>query len=245
VSNTVDSTWAFPRQLPQHGWQEMNYLGYQTQVGATLPEPINRDQNKGEFRLFLDSVVGANLYGVMPQDIESYLTKRITTQQGYPQNWISVNANTPEAYQQQQKQRQSLLRQFTARNDYKNDQHIIHAPLLYPQKSSALAAAAGYRQVVVTQSFTRGKDVFSQTPHTFKAMRLPQQQPTTISGHPYAFGEIITERSVEQGNPASQMHLVGNSMTEIDPNRPFEQGGNYLPNYTPFIRDISTKSSPQ
>jgi len=239
--NTVDSTWSFPRQLPSsQGWQEMNYLGYVAHKGTTIAEPINRDQQKGEYRLFLEHVVGANLYGEMPSSIEAFLSQHIHTDRGYSAHWPSIDTSSAEAYAANQKLRQRLMREMTAKGDYKDAQGHIRSELFYPPKADALAAAARYRQVVVTQRFNKGKDVFPQTPHTFKAMRPAADAVRKVDDSAYAFGEVITERSIEHDNPASITYRVGNQATEIDPKLPFEQGGNYLPSYTPFISAPTT-----
>jgi len=237
VGNTVDSTWAFPRQLAQElGWQEMNYLGYNKTMGATIAEPSIRDQNKGEYRLFLEHVVGANLYGEMPSSIEAFLTKTIRADLGYSASWIAINSASAEAYRSSNLLRQKLLREMTAKGDYLNAQGYIQAGLFYPPKADALMGASRYRQVVATQSFTKGKDVFAQTPHTFKAYRSADQQPLKLDGSPHAFGEIIAERSVELADPASVTYRAGDSLTEIDAELPFAKGGNYMPDYRPFMK---------
>lgn len=235
VGNTVDGTWAFPRQLPQVGWQEMNYLGYDKTKGATIAEPQNRDEGKGEYRLFLDYVVGANLYGEMPSSIERFLSQEIRVERGYSADWTSIDLSSAQGYRLSNQRRQQLLRQMTARGDYLNAQGRIRAELFYPQKVDALAGSARYRQVVVSQRFTQGKDVFAQTPHTFRAFRASDQL-FTPEGVSYAFGAVITARSVEQDNPASATYRSGNGLTEIDPTLPFAQGGTYQPNYRPFIK---------
>ncbi len=237
AGNTVDSTWSFPRQLPNsQGWQEMNYLGYVAGKGTTIAEPLNRDQNKGEYRLFLEHVVGANLYGQMPSSIESYLSQTISSKNSYSGNWQAIDTSSAQAYHDNQKLRQKLLREFTAKGGYKDTQGHINAELFYPPKADALAGAAGYRQVVATQSYTKGKDVFPHTPHTLKALRPENEQPKKLDGTSYLFNEVITERSIEQGNPSSVTYRAGDSLTEIDIELPFAQGGNYLPNYTPFVK---------
>jgi len=237
VGNTVDSTWSFPRQLPKGmGWQEMNYLGYNKTNGSTLAEPKNRDKGVGEYRLFLEHVVGANLYGEMPMSIEAFLASHIRTEKGYSSNWVAINRQSAEGYRNSNVLRQKLLRELTAKGDYLNKEGHIYSALFYPPKVDALAAAARYRQVVVTQSFTKGKDVFAQTPHTFKAMRSLENQPLKLDGKPHAFGEVISERSVELDDPASVNYRAGDSLTEINADLPFAQGGNYLPDYRPFIQ---------
>lgn len=237
VGNTVDSTWAFPRQLPNGlGWQEMNYLGYDKTKGVTLAEPQNRDANKGEYRLFLEHVVGANLYGEMPTSIEVFLADHIRTEKGYSSNWLAIDTSSAQGYRSSNLERQKLLREMTAKGDYVNADGHIHASLFYPPKADALAGAGRYRQVVVSQRYTLGKDVFAQTPHTFKAYRAANDQPLKLNGQPHAFGEVIRERSVEQDNPASVTYRAGDSLTEINPDLPFEQGGTYWPDYRPFVK---------
>ncbi|MCL5795934.1 MAG: hypothetical protein M1579_00340, partial [Gammaproteobacteria bacterium] len=73
-------------------------------------------------------------------------------------------------------------------------------------------------------------------PHTFKAYRAANDQPLKLNGQPHAFGEVIRERSVEQDNPASVTYRAGDSLTEINPDLPFEQGGTYWPDYRPFVK---------
>ena len=237
VGNTVDSTWAFPRQLPNGlGWQEMNYLGYDKTKGVTLAEPQNRDANKGEYRLFLEHVVGANLYGEMPTSIEVFLADHIRTEKGYSSNWLAIDTSSAQGYRSSNLERQKLLREMTVKGDYVNADGHIHASLFYPPKADALAGAGRYRQVVVSQRYTLGKDVFAQTPHTFKAYRAANDQPLKLNGQPHAFGEVIRERSVEQDNPASVTYRAGDSLTEINPDLPFEQGGTYWPDYRPFVK---------
>jgi hypothetical protein len=238
VGNTVDSTWSFPRQLPNsQGWGEMNYLGYAKDQGMTgVPEPINREQNKGEYRLFLEHVVGANLYGEMPNAIEQFLNATIKQDRGYVANWPAIDTSTAERYQANQKLRQQLMREMTVKGDYKDAQGRIKAELFYPPKADALAGAARYRQVVVTQSFNKGKDVFPHTPHTFRALRPSIDPVRKVDDSIYAYGEIITERSIDKADPNSMTFRVGNQATEINPDLPFAQGGNYLPNYTPFLK---------
>ncbi|HQT05567.1 MAG TPA: hypothetical protein PLU46_11320, partial [Thiotrichales bacterium] len=121
VGNTVDSTWAFPRQLPNGlGWQEMNYLGYDKTKGVTLAEPQNRDANKGEYRLFLEHVVGANLYGEMSTSIEVFLADHIRTEKGYSSNWLAIDTSSAQGYRSSNLERQKLLREMTAKGDYVN-----------------------------------------------------------------------------------------------------------------------------
>jgi hypothetical protein len=93
TGNTVDSTWALPRKFPgELGWREMDYLRYFAQADAPagadarhrpIGRSLNRGLNKGEFRHFLDNVVGVSLYGDMPAAIERFLAAAIQPAKGY------------------------------------------------------------------------------------------------------------------------------------------------------------------
>lgn len=67
-------------------------------------------------------------------------------------------------------------------------------------------------------------------------MRAPENQPLTLDGKPHAFGEVISERSVELDNPASVTYRAGDSLTKINAELPFAQGGSYEPDYRPFVK---------
>lgn len=237
TGNTIDSTWSLARQLPNdQGWGEMNYLGYlKGQVVTSMSEPMNRDQKVGEYRFFLDHVVGANLYGEMPLSIEGFLQQHIRIEKGYSVDWPVIDMASADRYAQSQKLRQRLVREMTAKGGHKDGKGHVFADLLYPPKSEALANATRYRQVVVTQSFNKGKDVFPSTPHTYRAMRVGDDAVRKIDDSSYNFGEIITERSIDKDDTKALTYRVGNQATEIDPALPFAQGGNYVPTYTPFL----------
>ena len=244
TGNTVDSTWAFPRKLPNAvGWQEMNYLGYQittdndlTQAVSTLPEPINRYANQGEFGLFLQYVVGASLYGDMPASFETRFSEIITTENGYNQNWPALDTSNAERFDESSQNRQHLLREFVSRGDYLNTDGTIQSFLLYPSQQAALENAARYRQVVVTQRYNKGKDVFTETPVTYRHYRPETQEALKIGGTAYAFGEIISERSVQLDEPTRFDYRAGDSLTLIDQSLLFEEGGTFFPEYVPYLK---------
>lgn len=245
TGNTVDSTWAFPRKLPDAlGWQEMNYLGYQRQATpktdetamvSTLQEPTNHYAETGEFGLFLNYVVGASLYGDMPDLYEQGFNDQITTENGYDQDWPSLDTSSAEGFEQSSETRQTLLREFVNRKDYLNIDGTIKSFLLYPTQEHVLEGAKRYRQVVATQRYNLGKDVFEQTPMTYRHFRLPALEALKIDGTPYGFGEIITERSVQLDDPARFDYRAGDSITLIDENQNFEDGGTYYPEYIPYV----------
>ena len=247
VGSTVDSTWALPRKFPGAlGWREMDYLGYQAHPGAApgetpgqarLGDPLNRHLGKGEFRHFLDNVVGASLYGDMPTAIERFLNDAIQPRNGYAGAWPALDTGSAAAFQASQAQRQALLRAFTARGDYLDAEAVIRGELLYPPKDDALAAARRYRQVVVTQRYIKGKDVFPETPVTFQYFREEQEGFAHQDGRPYQPGEVITDRPVDVQNPAVMTYGVGIVETLIDPDKPFAAGGTYWPDSVPLLAE--------
>ena len=245
TGNTVDSTWALPRKFAgAAGWKEMDYLGYRATPGvsasatpgrATLGDPLNRGMAKGEFRHFLETVVGASLYGDMPGAMDQHFKARISTAQGYSANWPALDTQSASAFQASQAVRQKLMREYTARRGHVRADGSLEADLIFPPANDALAGAARYRQVVATQSYTKGKDVFPETPVTFRYFRTPAQAYAKLDGSPYALGEIITERPIYLDDPTSIDYRLGSAKTLIDPDTAFAAGGTYNPDYSPLL----------
>ncbi len=245
TGNTVDSTWALPRKFPGAlGWREMDYLGYlarpdaapdATPGRARRGDPLNRGLGKGEFRHFLDNVVGTSLYGDMPLAIERFLMATIQPARTYSSAWPLLDSTSAAGFQRSQAERQKLLREFTARGEYLNARGRIRGELLYPPRQDALAAASRYRQVVVTQRYTQGKDVFAATPVTYRYFREGEEGFTHQDGRPYQLGEVITDRPVDTENPAAITYGLGIAATLIDPDKPFTEGGTYFPDYVPLL----------
>ncbi len=249
VGNTIDSTWALPRKFAgDAGWSEMNYLGYTARAQAlmdetpgfmTEKEPQNRFLNKGEFRVFLDYVVGASLYGDMPKTVEAYIAKQITQANGYPANWPELEpllaAKNAEGIKQAQALRLKLMRDFTARGEHLDSTGRIRPELFLPTRQNALAAAARYRQVVVTQRYDFGKDVFPETPFTLRYLRTADVGFAHQDGKPYQLGEIVTDRPINT-NVAEFTYGMGITPTLIDETLPYAQGGTFLADYVPLLK---------
>ncbi|MDM7322168.1 MAG: hypothetical protein P3W87_002570 [Gammaproteobacteria bacterium] len=248
TGNTIDSTWALPRKLKgEAGWREMDYLGYTAKAQAALdeapghltrPEPRNRALGQGEFKVFLDYVVGASLYGDMPASMDAFLAKTIRKPQGYSADWPSLYPllakGQAEAVRSAQETRLKLMREFTARGAYKDGEGRILPELFLPTRREAREAAARYRQVVVTQRYDFGKDVFAETPFTFRYFRMPEVGFTHQDGRPYAIGEVITDRPIET-DPAQLTFGMGITPTLIDESTPFAEGGTFLGDYVPLL----------
>lgn len=239
IGNTVDSTWAFPRQLKgDTGWKEMDYLGYRrntesgdhdTPGSSRFAEPLNRRAGTGEFRYFLDHVVGISLYGEMPPPIDNYLARTIRREGGYGADWPRLDLASGESLNASQSKRKKLLREFTRRGAYRDAQGRIKGVFLFPPRQEALAGAARYRQVVATQRYTRGKDVFPETPFTLRYFREARNGFTHLDGRtPYRQGEVITDRPVSSEEGVDWG--AGTTSTLIDP-----RGDNYDSLYSPLI----------
>ena len=247
TGNTVDSTWAMPRKFAgDAGWKEMNYLGYTadsnaaadaTPGHASLGDPLNRNLGKGEMRYFLETVVGASLYGDMPPAIERFMTETVRTVDGYSQDWPAINTSSAVDFNVSHALRQQLMRELTARGGHLEANGALAGEVLYPPENDALAAAARYRQVVVTQRFKLGKDVFPETPLTFKYFRQNGEEYPHLDGQAYSLGEVITDRPIDLSNPADITYRVGSETTLIDEGMPYSAGGNYNPEYLPLLRD--------
>lgn len=239
TGNTIDTVWSFSRKFAgELGWREMDYLGYKKNPHAKVDEtageayrgdPINRDANIGEYRKFLNHVVGASLYGNMPKSMQSYLQGVITKVNGYSDNFPALEFESVEQLKTIQEMRLKLIREFTAKKAYLNNEGYIQAALLYPTLEESLGGAKGYRKVVATQRYTKGKDYFGETIFTYKYFRDTNSSFTHIDGTTYEFGETITDRPYH--TEETILRGVGKIETLID-----EDSDNYDSEYLPVFK---------
>jgi hypothetical protein len=238
VGNTIDTVWSFSRKFSGNlGWQEMDYLAYKYNASAKTNEtlgmaqrgdPINRDANIGEYRKFLNHVVGASLYGDMPSSMENYLRNVITVANGYAADFPALSLESTAQLKTIQHQRLELMREFTTRKEYLTSDGYIVPPLLYPTLEESLHSAAGYRKIVATQRYKKGKDYFGSTLFTYRYFREEENGFTHINGTPYQFGEVITDRPYH--TEETILWGVGLVPTLID-----EKGNNYDSEYLPIF----------
>jgi hypothetical protein len=128
------------------------------------------------------------------------------------------------------------MREFTGRRAHLRADGSIEAALMFPPANDAIAAARRYRQVVVSQSYHQGKDVFPETPVTVRYFRRATDKPFgKLDGSAYALGEAITERPVHAANPASINYRLGSALTLIDPDVSVLDGATYNPDYSPLL----------
>ena len=90
---------------------------------------------------------------------------------------------------------------------------------------------------MVTQRYVKGKDVFPETPVTYRYFREGEEGFAHQDGRPYQVGEVITDRPIDTENPALITYLVGNAQTLIDSEKAFEDGGTYFPDYVPLLAE--------
>ncbi|WP_322629930.1 hypothetical protein, partial [Halothiobacillus sp.] len=111
----------------------------------------------------------------------------------------------------------------------------IRPELFLPTETMAREAARRYRQVVVTQRYVFGKDVFPETPLALRYFRKPGEGFAHQDGRPYQLGDVITDRPINttQGDFSYGM---GTTPTLIDTDKPFSQGGDFVPDYVPLLK---------
>ncbi len=239
TGNTIDTVWSFSRKFADDlGWKEMDYLGYRydttlaeniTSGKSHLGDPVNREADMGEFRYFLDHVVGASLYGDMPASMERYLKEVITKTNGYSDDFPTLEITSVPEIKTIQTLRLKLIREFTAKKAYLDDDGYIQSSLLYPTFDESVLGAYGYRKVVATQRYTKGKDYFGKTPFTFRYFRDENSSFTHIDDKiPYTLGEVITDRPYDHSETINKG--VGITPTLID-----ENGDNYDAEYLPIF----------
>lgn len=214
VGNTIDAVWSFQRKLPgEMGWREMDYGHYKrTEPQKTrLQDYYNANTNRGELEYFYYTVVGADLYGIMPEEIKSELKKyaegnKLLAQLGLKNSLQDIFDDEKlkmigkEKRQEILQERSKIMRHYASSrsylyNDPESDKDYIKGSIFYPTQGTMRANIAGYRRIVLDQSFNLGKNVFgSQTeaiPFTFRS------DGTVLDGE----GKIIPVGSVIYSRP--------------------------------------------
>jgi hypothetical protein len=192
VGNTVDAVWSFQRKLPDNvGWREMDYGQYRkrTPERTMLQDYFKTNENIGELEHFFATVVGADLFGVMPKEIMSELMDyarennlQVQLELKHPLNDIFSDARLKLL---DKKERQSILedrarimRHYATNRAYlyfdeAEGNYYIKGNIFYPMPTTMLANIAAYRRIVLDQSFNLGKNVFGShsdaIPFTFRS----------------------------------------------------------------------------
>lgn len=190
VGNTIDAVWSFQRKLPgDEGWGEMNYGLYNSQTPEVtqLKDYYTADGKRGEQAGFYHSVVGGDLYGVMPDEISDELARyaqknsEILNLSFTPEELLDDDILKDMPLEERKPrliERQHLMRRFADDLAYLDfhaaeDRYYIKGTLFYPSPSTMQSNIHAYRQVVLDQSYNLGKDVFGSeaghVPFTFRS----------------------------------------------------------------------------
>jgi hypothetical protein len=192
VGNTIDAVWSFQRKLPDlEGWAEMNYGNYNSKEpqNTKLQDYLNISSNMGELGYFYYSVVGADLYGIMPPEIRDELisfSKSINLSRELGISYGIDEILDDEILKKMDKTerkprllaRQKLMRHYSSNKKYlaynkADDKFYVKGNIFYPTPETMKANIQGYRKIVLDQSFNLGKDVFGSKadhiPFTFRS----------------------------------------------------------------------------
>ncbi|MBM3318902.1 MAG: hypothetical protein FJY75_13725, partial [Candidatus Eisenbacteria bacterium] len=213
VGNTIDAVWSFQRKLPGDlGWGEMDYGRYDARQPqrTRLRDYRRQGEEQGELEFFYHSVIGADLYGVMPREIAADVARH-AREQGLPARLglthsledILDDEALKEAGAEERRsrllERQAIMRDYAATRAYLyrdpgDGAHYVRGAILYPDRETMKANTHLYRKIVLDQSFNLGKDVFGaesgHIPFTFRSDGTVRD----AEGRIIPAGAIITSR---------------------------------------------------
>ncbi|MFP4557719.1 MAG: hypothetical protein ACLFNU_12700 [Bacteroidales bacterium] len=217
VGNTIDAVWSFQRKIPGlEGWAEMNYGSYNSKepTKTKLQDYLYESTGMGELGYFYYTVVGADLYGVMPQEINQALkayAKSINFKHVLGINFDIheiLDDDTLKQMDRLQREprllaRQKLMRHYSEHKEYltyndDDDKYYIKGNVFYPNPETMKANIHGYRKIVLDQSYNLGKDVFGSesehVPFTFRSDGTVKDE----DGQIIAVGEVIYSRPYDE-----------------------------------------------
>jgi hypothetical protein len=245
IGNTIDAVWSFQRKLPGNpGWREMNYGSYDPQKPEVtfLHDYIYSDSTFGELGEFYKTVVGADLYGVMPFEIKNELISYASDAD--LRDELDLTFSVENIFDDEQLktmgkedrkarliERKQIMQHYAINKGYlayhsdgEIHGHFIKGTIFYPSESTMKDNIWLYRKIVLDQSFNLGKDVFGtekeHVPFTFRS------DGTVLDEHRNQIpaGEVITSRPYNEDG-------VGVTKTGI------EQFGTFDATYNPILSD--------
>lgn len=245
VGNTVDAVWSFQRKLPNEpGWREMDYGAYDAgkPENSRLHDYLHENSGVGELGYFYYTVVGADLYGVMPMEVKSEILDYCI--QNNIENELNLllpiallfdDEQLKNLGQNERKEilleRQKVMRQYATDAAYldhdTSGEYYIRGALLYPSLQTMKNNIQLYRKIVLDQSYNLGKDVFGteaeHIPFTFRS----DGKVLDAQGNTIAVGDVITSRPYnEEGEGITPTGLVA---VDEDGN-PVDEYGNAVGN---------------
>ncbi|MBS3819461.1 hypothetical protein KGY73_08175, partial [bacterium] len=213
VGNTVDAVWSFERKLPGDlGWGEMDYGKYQeeNQEKTRLHDYFKKNVDMGELEYFYATVVGADLFGVMPSEIKSevmdYAEERNLVSKMSLKNSLSIIFNDEKLKSTPEKERKRILeerarimRHYATQRAYlyhdeETGSDYIKGAIFYPSLETMLSNIAGYKRIVLDQSFNLGKNVFGTQPEAVPFTFRSDGTVLDAKGEIIPVGEVIESR---------------------------------------------------
>jgi len=183
VGNTIDAVWSFQRKLPgELGWREMDYGHYKkTEPQKTcLQDYFNANAKRGRLEYFYYTVAGADLYGIMPEEIKSELKNyaqehKLLAQLGLKNSLQDIfddeklKMTGKEKRKEILRERARIMRHYASSRSYlyhdpESGKDYIKGNIFYPTQETMRANITGYRRIVLDQSFNLGKNVFGTQP---------------------------------------------------------------------------------
>jgi hypothetical protein len=238
VGNTVDAVWSFQRKLPgDKGWGEMDYGKYNSASPqyTWLNDYLHEESKMGELGYFYYTVVGADLYGVMPREIQQELIRYAAQfavadklKLSYPVSEL-LNDDLLKFMPREERKarlldRQKLMRQYAEDAAYLNfdtsaNEWYISGSVFYPTEETMKNNIALYRRIVLDQSYNLGKDVFGtesdHVPFTFRS----DGEVVDAYGNLISLGDVITSRPWDEdgvGNTPTGLVAVNEKGEPID-----------------------------
>lgn len=277
VGNTIDAVWSFQRKLegPQ-GWQEMNYGRYDSRRPdeTRFSDYLNETAGIGEMEYFYGSVVGADLFGIMPNEIKTELINyadqndlttqlKLKTKTDQIFNDEFLKTSEKESRQRILLERAKIMNHYASHRQYlfvdsQSGESYIKGSIFYPAEKTMLANIAGYRKIVLDQSFNLGKVNFGNQPDaipfTFRSDGSVRNEKgelipagRVIDSRPYNQEGIgITPTGIVQTNANGEAVDSGGQVVDIEKNPQLAvghitTGGTFDPQYNPIIGILKVK----
>ena len=229
VGNTVDAVWSFQRKLPgASGWREMDYGEYDArrQEYTRLNDYVHEESGMGELGYFYYTVVGADLYGVMPGEVESEIRdyamrENLAAELNLDHSLDEISDDAALRFlgkgerQSRLQERQAIMRHYAASGEYlyfdaQADEYYIKGSIFYPSVETMHRNIQMYRSIVLDQSYNLGKDVFGAEPEHVPFTFRSDGTVFDMDGAIIPVGAVITSRPFdEDGEGFTPTGIVG------------------------------------
>jgi hypothetical protein len=207
--NTIDSVWSFQRKLPgDDGWGEMSYGHYDEESPSRtrLHDYENLSAGMGELGYFYYTVVGGDLFGVLPSELKNELRRHAVDndlagkwQLKHPLDEIfddDALKNMPRSSRQAVLlERQRIMRDYADAKAYLSpDTDFIKGDVLYPTEQTMLENIRSYYKIVLDQSFNSSKHSFGDQPDGIPFTYRSDGTVLDSERRAIPVGEVITGR---------------------------------------------------